>query len=292
VRTGRASQPVGAIHRRNEYRRVSTQIAPGDGTADPSPQKIVGLTAHSAPMATLLDPFVDLMQAEDSLGMVVHGLPTTLGVTLNMMVLHGWAVMRGSSRALVVVDLTFGSCKGSPQQAMHRRSASCARRAATPSTRGRRRCSRNHCVPGSPRHSRGGHVGLRPQAANLDGGFKAKGRSTEAREDALAEARAVDQAGAFAMVVEGVSGELAEEITRSIPTVGIGASSGCDEQILVTDDMIGMFDGTPKFVRRYGKVRHLIAQAVEAYAADVPSGAFPVPAEMYSFASAPAAQRT
>jgi 3-methyl-2-oxobutanoate hydroxymethyltransferase len=101
-----------------------------------------------------------------------------------------------------------------------------------------------------PRHSHGDHVGLRPQAGNLDGGFKAKGRSTEAREDALAEARAVDQAGAFAMVVEGVSGELAEEITRSIPTVGIGASPGCDGQILVTDDMIGMFDWTPKFVRR------------------------------------------
>jgi 3-methyl-2-oxobutanoate hydroxymethyltransferase len=100
----------------------------------------------------------------------------------------------------------------------------------------------------SPRHSRGGHVGLRPQAGNLDGGFKAKGRSTEAREDALAEARAVDQPGAFAMVVEGVSGELAEEITRSIPTVGIGASPRCDGQILVTDDMIGMFDWTPKCV--------------------------------------------
>ena len=112
------------------------------------------------------------------------------------------------------------------------------------------------------------------------------------REDAPAEARAVDQAGAFAMVVEGVSGELAEEITRSIPTIGIGASPSCDGQILVTDDMIGVFDWTPKFVRRYGKVRDLIAQAVEAYATDVRSGAFPVPAEMYSFASAPAAQRT
>jgi ketopantoate hydroxymethyltransferase len=98
----------------------------------------------------------------------------------------------------------------------------------------------------SPRHCRGGHVGLRPQAANLDGRFEAKGRSTEAREDVLAEARAVDHAGTFGKVVEGVSGELAEEITRSIPTVGIGASLGCDGQILVTDDMIGTFDWTPK----------------------------------------------
>jgi 3-methyl-2-oxobutanoate hydroxymethyltransferase len=97
-------------------------------------EKMVGLIAHSAPMATRLDPFVELMQAEDSLGMAVHGLPTTVGVTLDMMVLHGCAVMRGSSRALVVVDLTFGSCEGSPQQAMHRRCASCARRAATPSS--------------------------------------------------------------------------------------------------------------------------------------------------------------
>jgi 3-methyl-2-oxobutanoate hydroxymethyltransferase len=143
----------------------------------------------------------------------------------------------------------------------------------------------------SPRHCRGGHVGLRPQAANLDGRFEAKGRSTEAREDVLAEARAVDHAGTFGKVVEGVSGELAEEITRSIPTVGIGASLGCDGQILVTDDMIGTFDWTPKCAATAGCATSL-PKLVQAYAADVSSGAFPVRAEMYSFAPAPAAQRT
>jgi 3-methyl-2-oxobutanoate hydroxymethyltransferase len=214
---------------------------------------------------------------------VVHGLPTTVGVTLDIMVLHGCAVMRGSRRALVVVDLPFGSYEGSPQQA-HASAVRVMRKTSCHAIKSEAAGGVAETIAFLVRRARGGHVGLRPQAANLDGRFKAKGRSTEA----LAEARAVDQAGAFAMVVERVSGELAEEITRSIPTVGIGASPGWDGQILVTDDMIGIFDWTPKFVRRYGKVWDLIAQAVEAYAADVRSGAFLVPAEMDSFASAAA----
>jgi len=251
-------------------------------------EKIVGLTAHSAPIAAILDPFVDLMLVGDSLGMVVHGLPTTVGVTLDMMIMHGRAVMRGSTRALVVVDLPFGSYERSPQQA-HDSAVRVMQETGCQAVKVEAADGVGETIQFLVR--RGipviGHVGLRPQAAHVDGGFKAKGRSAIERDNALAEARAVDQAGAFAMVVEGVAGDLAEEITRSvsIPTIGIGASPGCDGQILVTDDVIGLFERTPKFVRRYGAARELISQAAQAYAADVRSGAFPGSAETYSFAS-------
>jgi len=251
-------------------------------------EKIVGLTAHNAPMAAVLDPLVDLILVGDSLGMVVHGLPTTVGVTLDMMIMHGRAVMRGSTRALVVVDLPFGSYERSPQQA-HDSAVRVMQETACQAVK----VEAGGGVPETIEFlvRRGipvvGHVGLRPQAANVDGGFKVKGRWATERDSALADARAVDRAGAFAMVVEGVARDLADEITRevSIPTIGIGASPSCDGQILVTDDMIGLFDWTPKFVRRYGAMRDLVSQAVQPYAADVRSGAFPGAAEMYNFKS-------
>ena len=247
--------------------------------------KIVTLTAHSAPMAAIIDPFVDVILVGDSLGMVVHGLPTTVGVTLDMMILHGRAVMRGSIRAVVVVDLPFGSYEQSPQQA-HASAVKVIQETGCQAVK----VEASHGVAETIEFlvRRGipvmGHIGLRPQAANVDGGFKAKGRSVAERDGALAEALAVDQAGAFAMVVEGVAGDLADEITRavSVPTIGIGASPACDGQVLVTDDMIGLFDWTPKFVRRYAGMRDLMRNAVEAYAADVRSGAFPNTAEMYT----------
>lgn len=129
-----------------------------------------------------------------------------------------------------------------------------------------------------------GHVGLRPQAVNVDGGFKAKGRLESEREQALDEARAADQAGAFAIVVEGVDQELADEITREVkvPTIGIGASPNCDGQVLVTDDMLGLFDWTPKFVRRYANLREAITRAARSYANDVRSDRFPDPSELYT----------
>jgi 3-methyl-2-oxobutanoate hydroxymethyltransferase len=249
-------------------------------------EKIVCLTAYSAPMAAILDPWVDLLLVGDTVGMVIHGLPTTVGVTLEMMILHGRAVMRGSTRALVVVDLPFGTYERSPQQA-HESAARVMQKTGCQAVK----VEAGDGVPETIQFlvRRGipvvGHVGLRPQAANVDGGFKTKGRSPAERERVLAEARAVDEAGAFAMVVEGVARDLADEITQavSIPTIGIGASPSCDGQILVTDDMIGLFDWTPKFVRRYGAMRELIGQAVQAYAADVRSGAFPGSAELYSF---------
>ena len=268
-------------HRSHVSRTTVPQIRGRKGA-----EKIVALTAYSSPIATILDPFVDLLLVGDSLGMVVHGLPTTVGVTLDMMIMHGRAVVRGSSRALVVVDLPFGSYERSPQQAHD----SAVRVLQETGCQAVKVETGEGCFDtiaflvqrGIPVV---GHIGLRPQAANVHGGFKAKGRTMTERESALAEAHAVDEAGAFTVVVEGVSNDLADEITQtiSIPTIGIGASSNCDGQILVTDDMIGLFERTPKFVRRYGAARELIGGAVEAYAADVRSGSFPASSETYTF---------
>ncbi len=247
-------------------------------------EPVVCLTAYTAPMASILDPHADLLLVGDSLGMVVHGMTSTVGVTLDMMVLHGRAVMRGSSRAMVVVDLPFGSYEESHEVAW--RSAA-------------RVMMETGCQAVKVESGEGiadtiaflvdrgvpvmGHVGLRPQAMNVDGGFRAKGRTQAERERVLREAMAADRAGAFAIVVEGVADDLAREVTAAVraPTIGIGASSTCDGQILVTDDMLGMFEWTPRFVRRYGALREAISAAAAGYAADVRTRAFPGPAESY-----------
>jgi 3-methyl-2-oxobutanoate hydroxymethyltransferase len=247
--------------------------------------KLVCLTAYTAPMAALLDPHVDLMLVGDSVGMVMHGLPCTVGVTLDMMILHGKAVMRGATHALVVVDLPFGSYERSAAQA-HESAVRVMQETGCQAIK----VEAGEGVPETIAFlvQRGipviGHVGLRPQASNVDGRFKTKGRSLAERERVLAEAKAVDEAGAFAIVVEGVASDLAVEVTRLVgaPTIGIGASPECDGQILVTDDMLGLFDWTPKFVRRYANMRELVGKAVEAYAADVKGGTFPGSAEIYT----------
>jgi 3-methyl-2-oxobutanoate hydroxymethyltransferase len=235
-------------------------------------------------MAQLLDPHCDLLLVGDSLGMVVHGLPTTVGVTVEMMILHGQAVMRGSSHALVVVDLPFGSYERSPEQAYDTASRILMETGAQAV-----KVEAAQGVADSIAFMTGrgipviGHVGLRPQAVNLDGGFKARGRTDAERERVLAEARATDDSGAIAMVVEGVTPELSAEITSAVgcPTIGIGASSSCDGQILVTEDMLGMFDWTPKFVRRYADLKRTIGEAVAGYAADVREATFPGEKEEY-----------
>jgi 3-methyl-2-oxobutanoate hydroxymethyltransferase len=216
--------------------------------------------------------------------MALHGLAGTLGVTVEMMVLHAQAVMRGSARALVVVDLPFGSYERGPDQAFATASkimrktgchavkveaaAGVAESIAFLSARG---------IPVM------GHVGLRPQAANVEGGFKAKGRTEQERARVLDEARAADEAGAFAIVVEGVTPDLADAITGAVkaPTIGIGASGNCDGQVLVVDVMLGLFEWTPKFVRRYAELRTLIDAAAARYAEDVRAGRFPAEAETY-----------
>jgi len=246
--------------------------------------KIVALTAYTAPVAAILDEHADLLLVGDSVGMVVHGLPDTVGVTLDMMILHGQAVMRGSTRALVVVDLPFGSYEGDPATAY--RSAVRVMQETGCQAVKVEACAGIEATIGFLT-GRGipviGHVGLRPQAVNVDGGFRSKGHTAADRQRVLEEAQATDRAGAFAIVVEGVVASLADEITGAVgaPTIGIGASGRCDGQILVTDDMLGLFERTPKFVRRYGEMRGLISEAVARYAADVRSGSFPAQAEQY-----------
>jgi 3-methyl-2-oxobutanoate hydroxymethyltransferase len=255
-----------------------------DMAAHKGKDPIVCLTAYTAPMARILDDHADLLLVGDSLGMVVHGLSSTVGVTLDMMILHGRAVMRGSNKAMVVVDLPFGSYEESHEVAW--RSAS-------------RVMMETGCQAVKVESGEGiadtisflvergipvmGHVGLRPQALNVDGGFRAKGRTKAERERVLREAMSADRAGAFAIVVEGVAEDIAAEITSVVkcPTIGIGASAACDGQILVTDDMLGMFDWTPKFVRKYATLNSVIGEAVSQYATDVRARTFPAQAETY-----------
>lgn len=245
---------------------------------------LVCLTAYSAPMAELLDPLCDVILVGDSVGMVVHGLPSTVGVTMEMMIMHGQAVMRTSQQALVVVDMPFGSYETNPDQAFQNAArlmseTGCQAVKIESGTYASAQIA--HLV------ARGvpvmGHVGLRPQAVNVDGGFRAKGRTQQGWTKALDEAMAAAEAGAFAIVVEGVSEELAEQITKSVscPTIGIGASPSCDGQILVTDDMLGLFDWTPKFVRKFGDMRGEIERAVKAYRESVLERSFPGPGETY-----------
>lgn len=247
-------------------------------------EPLVCLTAYDAPTARLLDAHCDLLLVGDSLGMVVHGMPSTVGVTLDMMVLHGKAVTRGASKALVVVDLPFGSYEASPQKAFDS-----ARRVVAETGCGAVKIESGTYAAETVRFlaERGipvmAHVGLRPQASLVTGGFKAKGRTDAERDAVLAEATAADEAGCFSMVIEGVDEQLAAEITGKVacPTIGIGASAACDGQILVTPDMLGMFEWTPKFVRTYARTREVIGDAAARYAEDVRARRFPGEAETY-----------
>ncbi len=260
------------------------RIAAPDIRARKGGEPIVCLTAYDAPTAALLDDHCDLLLVGDSVGMVVHGMPNTVGVTLEMMILHGQAVMRGSKRAMVVIDMPFGSYEGGKELAYE----NCARVMKETGAQGVKLES-GPTVAETIAYlvQRGipvmGHVGLRPQAVLTDGAFKAKGRTDEERLRVMAEAEATADAGAFAIVVEGVAEGLARDITGAVdkPTIGIGASAACDGQILVTPDMLGLFDWTPKFVRRYADLRSEIGRAVAAYADDVKARRFPAEVETY-----------
>jgi 3-methyl-2-oxobutanoate hydroxymethyltransferase len=269
-----------SAQREETVRRVTaSDIAARKGRAP-----IVCLTAYSAPMAEILDAHCDLLLVGDSVGMVVHGLPNTVGVTLEMMILHGQAVMRGARKAMVVVDMPFGSYEGDPDVA-YANAVRILKETGCQAVK----VESGPTVPQTIAYltQRGvpvmGHVGLRPQAVNIEGGFKAKGRTRDERERVMAEAKAAAEAGAFCVVVEGVAESLAGEISRAIdaPTIGIGASAECDGQILVVDDMLGLFDWTPKFVRRYADLRAEIERAADAFAQDVRARRFPAATETY-----------
>ena len=260
------------------------RLAAPDIAARKGQTPIVALTAYTAPVAEILDDHCDLLLVGDSVGMVLHGLPNTVGVTLDMMIMHGQAVMRGSRKAMVVIDMPFGSYEGDPEVAYQN-----AARVMKETGAQAIKVESGPTIPETIRYlvQRGvpvlGHVGLRPQAVLVDGSFKAKGKTDEERARVMDEAQTTQSAGAFAIVIEGVAEGLARDITASldVPTIGIGASAMCDGQILVTDDMLGLFDWTPRFVRKYGDLKGEISRAVSSYAEDVRSRRFPSEIETY-----------
>ncbi len=247
-------------------------------------EKLVLLTAYTAPMAELLDPHCDMLMVGDSLGMVVYGMDSTLPVTLDMMIAHGKAVVSRAKQCSVVVDMPFGSYQASPAQAFE----SAARVMKETGCAAVKMEGGSELAPTIAHLTTHGipvmaHVGLMPQHVNSYGGFKAQGKDLEAHKAILKSAKDVANAGAFAVVVEGVMESLAAEITRSvdIPTIGIGASPACDGQVLVVDDMLGMFEHTARFVKKFADLRGNISNAVAQYAKEVRSGAFPSDAQCY-----------
>jgi len=245
------------------------------------PGKIVALTAYTTPMARLLDPHADLLLVGDSLGMVVYGLPSTLGVTLDMMIAHGAAVVRGSTQACVVVDLPFGSYQASPAQAFQAAARVLAETGAQAvKLEGGAEMAETVqflTARGVPVVS---HIGLMPQQVNTVGGYKAQGMQADGSERILHDARALEAAGAFALVVECTAEAVGRQVAEAlqIPVIGIGASPACDGQILVTEDMLGMSGArVPRFVKQFAQLGADIEQAAARYAEEVRAGTFPAP---------------
>ena len=247
-------------------------------------QPVVVLTAYTMRMAQLLDPHCDMLLVGDSLGQVIYGLPSTIPVTMEMMCAHGAAVVRGSWHALVAVDMPFGSYEASPEQAF-----TCAARILKETGCAAVKLEGGEAMAPTIEFltHRGipviGHVGLTPQAVNVLGGYGARGRDECEAEKIIADAKAVDDAGAFCIVVEGVMEGIANDITRSVscPIIGIGASAECDGQVLVIDDMLGMFERTPRFVKRYDDLAARISEAARTYADEVRSRGFPTADQTY-----------
>ena len=249
-------------------------------TAEP----LVMLTAYTMRMAQLLDPHCEMLLVGDSLGQVIYGLPSTVPVTMEMMCAHGAAVVRGSWHALVAVDMPFGSYEGSPEQAF----ASASRIMKETG------CAAVKLEGGEAMaptieflNKRGipviGHVGLTPQAVNVLGGYGARGKSEAEAGKIVADAKAVADAGAFCVVVEGVMEGIGDAVTAAIavPTIGIGASKNCDGQVLVTEDMLGLFERTPRFVKRFADLAGEVSAAAAQYREDVRSRAFPTDDQVY-----------
>src|SRR5687768_8802127 len=247
-------------------------------------EPLVMLTAYTMRMAQLLDPHCEMLLVGDSLGQVIYGLPSTVPVTMEMMCAHGAAVVRGSWHALVAVDMPFGSYEGSPAQAFESaarimKETGCA---AVKLEGGEAMAETIEFLT-----HRGipviGHVGLTPQAVNVLGGYGARGKSADEAKKILADARAAADAGAFCIVVEGVMEPIADRVVEAVavPIIGIGASPKCDGQVLVTEDMLGLFERTPRFVKRYADLASEIGAAVGNYAGEVRSRAFPTDEQTY-----------
>ncbi len=276
--TSRAN-PTPAPMRRLTVPRIRARKV--DGVTE---EPIVVLTAYTARQAQLLDAHCDLLLVGDSLGQVIYGLPSSVPVTLEMMAAHGAAVVRGSYHSAVIVDMPFGSYEQSPAQAFD--SASRLMKETG--------CAGVKLEGGAAMAetveflvSRGipimGHVGLTPQAVNVLGGYGPRGRSEAEAQKIVSDAQALCRAGAFSIVVEGVIEPIAVAVTQAVacPTIGIGASAQCDGQVLVTDDMLGMFERVPRFVKRYGAIAEEISAAAAQYAEEVRSRTFPGPEQTY-----------
>jgi 3-methyl-2-oxobutanoate hydroxymethyltransferase len=267
---------------------VPRHIGPADIRAAAPDRPLVCLTAYTAPVAAYLDPLCDLLLVGDSLGMVIYGMDGTVGVTLDMMIAHGRAVTRRARHACVVVDLPAGSYEDGPEQALES-----ARRVMEETGADAVKLEGGIAVEASiaalvedgiPVLS---HIGLLPQHA--EDGFRIQGRGEDGARQVLEDARAVERAGAFAIVIEGTIEPVARRVTEtiSIPTIGIGASAACSGQILVTDDLLGLYDGRlPKFAERYADLAGTIREAAQRWADDVRSRAFP--AERNTYAEKPA----
>ena len=265
-------------------KRMTAPSIRGRKTDGRTEQPIVMLTAYTMRMAQLLDPHCDMLLVGDSLGQVIYGLPSTIPVTMEMMWAHGAAVVRGSWHALVAVDMPFGSYEASPELAF--RSAARIMKetgcAAVKLEGGEAMAPTIEFLT-----HRGipviGHVGLTPQAVNMLGGYGARGREKREADKIVADARAVDDAGAFCIVVEGVLETIANEITSAVaaPIIGIGASAQCDGQVLVIDDMLGMFERTPRFVKRYDDLAARIGEAARTYSEEVRARSFPSADQTY-----------
>lgn len=261
------------------------RLTPADIRARKGGEPVVCLTAYTTPIAEIVDRHCDLVLVGDSVGMVLHGLESTLGVTMEMMILHGQAVGRGLKHACMVVDLPFGSFEESPEQAFR----NAARLMAATGCQAVKLEGGRH-IADTVRFlvARGipvmAHVGLTPQSVNALGGYKVQGRGAEG-EQVLADAKAVADAGAFAVVLEKLPAELGARISGEIavPTIGIGAGPDCDGQVLVIDDMLGMFTAfRPKFVKRYAELGQDADKAIEAYATEVRARSFPGPEHSFA----------
>ncbi|BAK65975.1 3-methyl-2-oxobutanoate hydroxymethyltransferase [Sphingobium sp. SYK-6] len=276
--TSRAN-PTPAPMKRLTIPALRARKADGE-TAEP----LVVLTAYTARQAQLLDPHCDMLLVGDSLGQVIYGLPSSVPVTLDLMAAHGAAVVRGSYHSVVIIDMPFGSYEASPAQAFESAArllketgaagvkleggAAMAETIAFLVARGIPVCA---------------HVGLTPQAVNVLGGYGPRGRDAAEAGKIMADAKAVAQAGCFAMVIEGVIEPLAAAITAAVPcpTIGIGASPLCDGQVLVTEDLLGLFERTPRFVKRYADIAATIGEAAATYAAEVRTRTFPDEDQLY-----------
>lgn len=247
-------------------------------------EPLVMLTAYTVRMAQLMDPHCDMLLVGDSLGQVIYGLPHTVAVTMDMMAAHGAAVVRGSYHAAVVVDMPFGSYESSPEQAFESAAHLLKETgAAAVKLEGGKVLAptieflTNRGIPVMA------HVGLTPQAVNILGGYGVRGKSEEEAKSIVEDAIAVSEAGAFALVIEGVLEPIAIEITEKVacPTIGIGASAQCDGQVLVAEDMLGLFERVPKFVKKFGTMGDDVESAVKQYASDVRDRSFPGAGQLY-----------